>query len=71
MAQRSPIRKGEMFIRPEASHVVWKVKELVEMAGLPQHVQLESRRAHPRKITLSEAALRDRRMWISLTSFDA
>jgi hypothetical protein len=46
MAQKSPIQKGEMFVRPEASYVVWKVKRLVEMPGLPQHVQLESRRAH-------------------------
>ena len=71
MAQASLIQKGEMFVRPEASYVVWKVKRLLEMPGLPPHVQLESRRAHCRNITLSETALRDRRMWISLTSFNA
>jgi len=71
MAQKSPIQKGEMFVRPEASYVVWKVKRVVEIPGLPQHVQLESSRAHCRNITLSEAVLRDRRMWIILTSFDA
>lgn len=71
MAQHTPIQTGEMFIRLEGINVVWKVIKVVDLPGLPQHLELRSSKSRRHRITLSEFALRDRSMWISLTSFNA
>ncbi|MEE9545693.1 MAG: hypothetical protein V3V55_08915 [Rhodospirillales bacterium] len=68
MADPKPIKRGDIFVRPEAPLNVWTVESVKNIPGLPRHAELVSPGVNPQSMLLSEGILLDGRMWNRITA---
>ena len=68
MADLNSIKRGDIFVRPEAPLNVWTVESVKNVPGLPRHAELVSPGVNPRSMLLSEGILLDGRMWNRITA---
>jgi hypothetical protein len=59
----SEISVGDQFVRVEVPDTVWTVRRVVELAKLPKHAVMTCEVPAYRRIFVSAAVLRDRRMY--------
>ena len=57
------INVGDMFLKQGDPKTVWVVEQLVDFPGLPLHAELKAQGYRNRKITMSQEALTDDRLF--------
>ena len=61
---KSPsIEVSDKFIKPEVPDIVWVVKRLVDLPGLPPHAELRVQGNPNRMMMMSQEALADHRLF--------
>ncbi len=57
------IKVGDKFIKPELPDIIWVVKRLVNLPGLPPHAELRVQGHFNRMMMMSREALADRHLY--------
>lgn len=57
------VNPGDKFVKVDDPGLVWTVSRIVRLPNLPQHAELVGRTVKTRKVLVSTAALRDRRLY--------
>lgn len=57
------IKVGDKFIKPEVPNIVWVVEQLVDLPALPPHAELRVQGDFNRRMTMSQEALTDHRLF--------
>lgn len=63
MALTTKLNRGERYSRPEDPDTVWIIERLIELPGLPMHAKLIVEDRRRKTMTMSEAALRNSKLY--------
>jgi len=57
------IKVGDKFIKPEVPEIIWVVKRLINLPGLPPHAELRAKGYLNRMVMMSQEALANHRLY--------